>query len=75
MTETTYQYCDYFINGGEHSSHQHYKLALDIPDWLTINEPLLSKMSYFEIEKLPEGTLKSHPAYPTFDFNSEAIIT
>ena len=52
-----------------------YILALDIPDWLTINEPLLSKMSYFEIEKMPESTLKSHPTYPTFDFNSEAIIT
>ena len=52
-----------------------YILALDIPDWLTINEPLLSKMSYFEIEKMPESTLKSHPTYPTFDFNSEATIT
>ena len=75
MTETTYQYRDYFVYGREHSPHQYYKLALGIPNWLTINEPLLSKMSNFEIEKLPEGTLKSHPAYPTFDFNSEATIT
>lgn len=75
MTETKYQYRDYFIYGREHSPHQYYKLAVGIPDWLIFNEPLMFRMSLFDIEKLPEGSLKSHPARPTFDFNSEATIT
>ena len=73
-TKTTYQYRDYFVYGIEHSSHKFHKLALGIPDWLIFNEPLMSRMSLFDIEKLPEGSLKSHPARPTFDFNSEATI-
>jgi hypothetical protein len=75
IVDNTYQYRDYYIYAMEYSPHSKDNLSIGCPDWLIWNEPLISRMSLFEIEKLPIEMLKTSPARPTFEFNHEAVIT
>ena len=75
ITDTTYQYRDYFIYAMEYNPYEQMNLAPAYPDWLIWNASLMETMSLFEIDKLPLGTVKGSPARPTFDFNSKVTIT
>lgn len=76
VIEGTYQYTDYYIYGLEYQPHKLQGMNHGSePDWLIWNDPLVSTMSLFEIEKLPLESLKGNPSRPTFDFNPEAVIT
>ena len=75
INDTTYQYRDYFIYAMEYNPYEQLNLAPVYPDWLIWNASLMEKMSLFEIDKLPLGTVKGSPARPTFDFNSKVTIT
>lgn len=75
ITKEDYQYRDYFIYALEYKPHTIKQLSISIPDWLICNEPLITKMSLAEIEKLPAKALKTHLARPTFDFNAQAYLT
>jgi len=75
ISEDKFHYRDYFIYSLEYKPHRLRGFqSFTIPDWLIWNEPLMNKMSLFEIDKLPLGSLKTHPARPTFDFNKKAVI-
>ncbi len=76
ITEDTYQYTDYYICGLGYQPHKlHGAIHGSEPNWLIWNEPLWHTMSLFGFEKLPLGSCRGSPARPTFDFNSEAVIT
>ena len=76
VTKDTYQYTDYYIHAFEYQPEKLHGANIgSMPDWLIWNDPLITKMSLFEIEKLPPGTLKTSPGRPTFEFNREAVIT
>ena len=74
ITNSKYQYRDYYIYAMEYTPNKNPNLTVGYPDWLIWNDPLISKMSLFDIAKLPEGSLVTSPGRPTFDFNTEASI-
>ena len=75
ITETEYNYLDYYIYALEYMPHKKYGVVTgSMPNWLIINEPLMNKMSLFEFEKLPLEQQKFSPVRPTFSFNRKAKI-
>ena len=68
----SYIYVDYFIYAFEYCPNKDLGLSLRLPDWLILNKPLISGMSFPEIAALPFET-QINPGRPTFDFNKSAI--
>ena len=75
ITKTAYQYRDYFIYAMEYQPHKKYGISIGgSPDWLIWHEPLIQRMSLFEIDKLPIEAFMGSPARPTFSFNRKVTI-
>ena len=77
ITEDCYQYRDYYLYTLEYKPHRlHGFEAASPPNWLTWNEPLITKITASELDQMiEERTIKANPSEPTFDFNHEAQIT
>ena len=75
ITESEYIYLDYYIYALEYTPHKSHGVAIgSMPNWLTMHEPLINKMSLFEFEKLPLEQQQFSPGRPTFSFNRKAKI-
>ena len=75
ITESEYIYLDFYIYALEYTPHKSHGVAIgSMPNWLTMHEPLINKMSLFEFEKLPLEQQKFSPSRPTFSFNRKAKI-
>ena len=68
----SYIYVDYFIYAFEYCPNKDLGLSLRLPDWLILNKPLISEMSFPEIAARPFET-QINPGRPTFDFKKSAI--
>ena len=77
ITEDTYHYTDYYIYALEYQPHRlHGFEAVSLPNWLTWNEPLITKITASELDQMiEERAIRTNPFKPTFDFNHEAQIT
>ena len=77
ITTERYQYRDYFLYTMEYEPYKLHGFEIGSPpDWLQMNQPLITKISVSEVNKLvEEREIKTDPFKPTFDFNHEAQIT